>query len=104
LVLVASRPPVLDPAYIERPLEFRPERWHDTIPSRVHNPSAHFPFGSGPRVCPGRSLALLEMKLVLAILYKNFRLERVGTSADVREEYSFTMLPRGLKVRIHRRN
>jgi hypothetical protein len=44
------------------------------------------------------------MKLVLATVYKNFQVERIGDATDVKEEYSFTMMPRGLKVRLRHRD
>ena len=56
-----------------------------------------------PRLCPGRTLALLEMKVVLAALYRNFDVERVGESAGVREKFAFTMSPIGLTVKLHPR-
>jgi cytochrome P450 len=61
------------------------------------------PFGSGPRICPGRSLALLEMKVVLALLYGSFDVERAGAATDVEERFSFTMMPEGLAVRLRPR-
>ena len=67
----------LDQAHFADPLAFRPERWLDDW-SGAHEVSAHLPFGSGPRMCPGRSLALLEMKTCLAMLYRSFDVERVG--------------------------
>jgi len=70
---------------------------------RPHNVSAYMPFGSGPRMCPGRSLALLEMKTLLSMLYKNFDVDRVGRSEDVSELYGFTMSPTGLKARLRPR-
>jgi cytochrome P450 len=96
-----TRRPAVDERHFDRPREFMPERW--TTPSGTHNPSAHNPFGSGPRLCPGRSLALLEMKVVLATLYRNFEVERHGRAGDVREQFSFTMSPIGLRVRLHPR-
>ena len=53
------------------------------------------PFGGGPRLCPGRTLALLEMKVLLAMLYGTFDVERDGRGEDVRERYAFTMSPGG---------
>ena len=64
------------------PLVFRPERWLEKSDG-PHNVSAHLPFGSGPRMCPGRSLAFLEIKTLLSMLYKTFDVERVGVSSDV---------------------
>jgi cytochrome P450/nitrite reductase/ring-hydroxylating ferredoxin subunit len=101
-VLALLRPAALDRANFFDPLAFRPERWLDDS-IRPHNVSAYMPFGSGPRMCPGRSLALLEMKTLLSMLYKNFDVERVGASADVSELYGFTMSPAGLRVRLRSR-
>jgi cytochrome P450 len=97
------RPAAIDPANFLDPLAFRPERWlEDSI--RPHNVSAYMPFGTGPRMCPGRSLALLEMKTLLSMLYKNFDVDRVGASADVSELFrGLTMAPAGLRVRLRSR-
>ena len=54
-------------------------------------------------MCPGRNLAFAEINTLLSMLYKNFAVERVGVSNDVKEEFGFTMSPVGLKVRLHRR-
>ena len=101
-VAVLPRPPALDQTNFVDPFAFRPERWLGDA-SGPHNVSTHLPFGSGPRMCPGRSLALLEMKTFLSMLYKNFDVERVGASKDVSELFGFTMSPAGLRVRLHSR-
>lgn len=102
---VLTRPPVLEERNFHSPATFIPERWLDEPEAgRAHDASAHMPFGNGPRICPGRTLALLEMKIVLAMLYRSFEVERVGDAADVGERFSFTMMPEGLKVRLRRRN
>jgi hypothetical protein len=56
------------------------------------------PFGGGPRFCPGRYLALLEAKMVLATTLASFELEPTGD--PVGEPMGMTMQPRGLKVRL----
>ena len=38
--------------------------------------STFLPFGTGPRFCPGRNLALLQIRTVLAMLCRNFDIER----------------------------
>ncbi len=101
-VAVLTRPPARDPKNFDEPCSFRPERWLDAG-GGAHEPSAHIPFGTGPRLCPGRTLALLEMKVVLATVYKTFDVARVGESATVRERFAFTMSPDGLRVRLNRR-
>jgi cytochrome P450/nitrite reductase/ring-hydroxylating ferredoxin subunit len=101
-ILALLRPEALDPMNFIDPLAFKPERWLDA-PSGPHNPSAQIPFGSGPRMCPGRSLALLEMKTLLSMMYKSFDVERAGRAEDVTELFGFTMSPAGLRVRFRAR-
>lgn len=62
----------------DNPLEFRPERFLPQNISKRH-PMSHTPFGAGPRVCLGARLALVEAKVVLAILFQHYSFER---SAD----------------------
>ena len=103
-IALHTRPPALDERNFGDPLAFRPERWLDAAATGgAHEPAANIPFGSGPRICPGRTLALLEMKLVLAMLFGDFDVERVGDAADVKEIFAFTMAPVGMKVRLRRR-
>jgi cytochrome P450/nitrite reductase/ring-hydroxylating ferredoxin subunit len=101
IVVLVIRAPATNPENFDAPTVFRPARWLENRPTPgPHEPSAHQPFGSGPRICPGRTLALLEMKLVLATIYQSFDFERVGRASDVREEMSFTMTPAGLQVKL----
>ena len=100
--IVAQRPAMRDAANFADPLAFRPDRWLGP-PTGAHDPSVFIPFGSGPRICPGRALALIEMKALLSMLYKNFDVERVGRAEDVREQFGFTMSPAGLRVRLRPR-
>ncbi|WP_438032559.1 cytochrome P450 [Sorangium sp. So ce204] len=64
------------PRYWKRPEEFLPERfepgspWHEERP-----PSAFIPFGLGMRKCIGERTAVLQMKLMLAALVREFRFE-----------------------------
>ena len=89
---------------------FKPERWMaNRVSNRAANQGGHdgrsevnqrafIPFGSGPRLCPGRSLALLEMKMVLVMIMQNFIIRPCVDLDKVEEELSFTMSPKGLKV------
>jgi cytochrome P450 len=79
---------------------FDPERWLSTnanSPKRVT-----MPFGAGPRLCPGRYLALLEMKMVSAMLFGGFEIEGVATpdGGEAREHLAFTMYPEGLRLKL----
>jgi cytochrome P450 len=62
------------PAYWENPESFDPLRF---LPERsAGRPRfAYFPFGGGPRMCIGNSLALTEAQLVLASVYQRCHLE-----------------------------
>jgi cytochrome P450 len=62
------------PAYWENPGSFDPERF---LPERsAGRPRyAYFPFGGGPRMCIGNSLALTEAQLVLATVVQHCQLE-----------------------------
>lgn len=60
------------------------------------------PFGAGPRMCPGRYLALAEIKMVMAMLLANFEIADVATAdgSDPQERISITMFPVGLAMRL----
>jgi cytochrome P450/nitrite reductase/ring-hydroxylating ferredoxin subunit len=103
VVAALTRPAARDAANFAEPSAFKPERWLSQNEG-AHDVAAHIPFGSGPRICPGRALALIEMKTLLSMLYKNFEIERIGGRDSVSEEFGFTMSPAGLRVRLHRRN
>ncbi len=88
----------------ERPEDFEPERWLDDAanPLGAAARRAAMPFGSGPRMCPGRYLALLEMKMAMAMLVSSFDVESVDTpdGRPAEERMAFTMNPVGLTMRL----
>jgi cytochrome P450 len=100
-LMLLTRAPSLDDGSFTRASAFLPERWLGK--TAEHRAAASIPFGTGPRICPGRSLALLEMRVLLAVLYHGFEVVRDGASSDVKERYAFTMVPEGLRVRLQRR-
>ena len=80
--------------------EFKPERWLESSSTGcAHNRNASIPFGAGPRFCPGRNLALLEIKMAMAMLCKIFSIARVETEKPVQEVFLFTMMPDKLMVK-----
>ena len=83
------------------PEQFQPERWLGTAaPSACpHNMKAFVPFGGGPRFCPGRQLAMVEIKTVMAMLCTMFEVTESESPGPVREVFSFTMMPENLRVR-----
>ena len=63
---------------------------------------AFMPFGGGPRFCPGRYLALLEAKMVLATVLARFELKPMGT--PVPEQMGMTMQPANLRMKWRERH
>ena len=102
-VFVLSRYIMTDARNFGRPDEFLPERWlDDERPADLaHASKLDFSFGGGPRICPGRPLALLETAMVASMVAKGFDLE--PATAEVGERIGFTLGPRNLKLRFHPR-
>lgn len=96
-------------SHVPRAASFEPERWLAGVdgvvgPGALANAAKRIsmPFGAGPRICPGRYLALLEMKMAIAVLLGNFEIENVATpdGGEAREHLAFTMQPVGLRMRL----
>jgi cytochrome P450 len=94
----------VDARLFERPEAFEPQRWLEQAaqPLSAAAKRAAMPFGSGPRMCPGRYLALLEMKMAMAMLLSSFDIESVDTpgGGPAEERMAFTMNPVGLRMRL----
>jgi jasmonoyl-L-amino acid 12-hydroxylase len=58
--------------------DFRPERWLHM--KKTPSPFDYPVFNAGPRICPGRSMAQLEVCFVLVSVLRRFRVcvSRVG--------------------------
>ncbi|NYE59282.1 cytochrome P450 [Duganella sp. 1224] len=83
---------------------FLPERWLVEAAGQGDDPGRKlFPFGGGPRFCPGRYLAMAEIKMVMSMLARHFTLERVPGAPAARECFTFTMTPDALPVRLARK-
>jgi cytochrome P450 len=69
-----------NPSYWENPEAFDPDRF---LPERsaARSRFAYLPFGDGPRICIGKGFAMMEAKIVLAMMAGAFRFERAGEHA-----------------------
>ena len=108
LITGLMRHDAVDARHFGEPHAFRPERWLDKGGSGAAPTSAKrvsMPFGAGPRICPGRYLALMEMKLAIAMLLGGFEIESVRTvdGSPPRERLTFSMAPEGLRLRLRER-
>lgn len=59
--------------YFTHPLQFQPERWEQDLENQLPK-GVYFPFGDGPRVCMGKSFALMEAVLLLATIAQKWQL------------------------------
>lgn len=78
-----------DPRFWPDPERFDPDRF---LPERSENRPAfaYLPFGGGPRLCIGNSLALTEATLILAMITQRFRLT-LTPGHPVRPQPIFTL-------------
>ncbi|KAI0023455.1 cytochrome P450 3A5 [Xylariomycetidae sp. FL0641] len=88
--------------------EFRPERW-EHVTGEAASAYSIETFLNGPRVCIGKAYAILEVKVYLIELVRNFRFSRsaelkaLGDRPLPMQNPSITCRPRGaLRIRIER--
>lgn len=94
------RPAQTDERQFARAHAYDAGRWAHGEDKGAHNPRAFMQFGAGPRVCPGRHLAAVEMRLVLSMLLKHFEVQLACDPAEIREHIQFTTLPSRMPVRL----
>lgn len=79
-----------DPRYYADPERFMPERWTETFEKGLPR-YAYLPFGGGARVCIGNSFAMMEARLLLAMIAQRYR---VRITAPVALDPAVTLHPR----------
>ncbi|NVD98206.1 cytochrome P450 [Massilia sp. BJB1822] len=94
----------MDEEYVRKASEFLPERWLQPDAPR----QLGMPFGGGPRLCPGRYLSLLEIKVAIAALLGRFDILSVDAvkpdaQGEVSEILGFVMGPGQLRMRLKER-
>ncbi|KAK9685324.1 Cytochrome P450 [Popillia japonica] len=72
-VIISMRALHMDPEYFPDPDKFDPERFSSENKSKVV-PFTYFPFGDGPRICIGQRFAILQNKIGLSLIMKNFKI------------------------------
>jgi cytochrome P450 len=102
ICIFLMRAPALDHRHFEQPASFHPDRWLREEPAGKR---VAMPFGAGPRMCPGRYLALLEIKMAIATVLGGFDLLSVASAdgGEVRERLAFTMTPTPLHMHLRPR-
>jgi cytochrome P450 len=106
VVMLVMRRDSISEQHVPQGAAFAPERWLGGDGAAA-NPAKRIsmPFGAGPRICPGRYLALLEMKMAMAALLSRFEMESVDTpdGLEPRELLQIAMAPVGLTMRVRAR-
>lgn len=111
-VFVCPRAIHRDPKYWTQPDDFVPERWlmddnnnaldsslSDKVEMRKRHPFSYIPFSAGVRNCIGQKFAILEMKAVLANIFRHFDVESLDQLEDLKPILSITTKTR-VPVRI----
>lgn len=104
IVYVVSRPDMADASNFSDPQRFAPHRWLERRNGAAHEPRAFLQFGAGPRVCPGRHLAAVQMRLVLSTILNSFHMELACAPDSIEEMNAFTVMPSRMPVRLRPRN
>ncbi len=87
----------LNPDVYNCPKVFKPDRWETLQPK----PWEYSPFSGGTRACIGKGLAILSLKVAIAMIVQRLRLEFVPT-ADINPGGVFTLTsPTPLLVKCH---
>ena len=103
LVWCVMRNDSVDETHVPHADAFEPERWLRGGEGAIEK-HLSMPFGAGVRTCPGRYLALLEIKLAGAMLLNSFDIASIDTAdgEEPEELMGFTMSPIGLRMRLGR--
>ncbi|MBC7603904.1 MAG: cytochrome P450 [Ramlibacter sp.] len=106
IVMALMRHDSIDDSHVPGAAQFKPERWlgeGGLAPAAAKRVS--MPFGAGPRMCPGRYLALQEMAMVMVTLLTHFDIVAVGTEdgGEPVERLMFAMAPVGLRMTVRAR-
>ncbi len=82
------------------PEAFDPSRWETITPTAYE----YNPFSAGPRICIGAGFAMMEIKIILAMLLQRYRLEFVPEN-PIDRAGTIVMRPKhGMTMRVHKQD
>ena len=104
IVMAVMRRDATSERHLPNAAAFDPARWLADAKQAGAAKRLSMPFGAGPRICPGRYLALMEIKLAVAVLLRHFDITAVDTpdGQAPRELLQLAMGPVGLSMRLAR--
>jgi len=100
---------VLSPWHLHRherlwdnPDGFDPDRWHSEN-GKACQRNAYIPFSAGPRVCTGAGFAMIEGPLILSMVLRTYRVERIEARDPVPVAHLTVRSRDGIWLRLTRR-
>lgn len=91
-----------DPRFYTDPERFLPERWSDEEAVKSLPKYAYLPFGGGPRICLGATLAMTEQVLVTAVIARQFKLKLIH-EAKIKPNMHQVLFPENLRMTVAQR-
>jgi cytochrome P450 len=83
--------------WIQNPLAYEPERWHENAPQVEKLKEMLLPFSAGKRSCIGQNLALMEIRVIIANLVRYFDFEL--TCDEIELDLFVTLKPMELRMK-----
>ena len=87
------------------PEKFDPDRFYKIEESKYslekqHVKNSFTMFGIGIRICPGRKLAMIELKCLLALVYRKYDIELADMNAPIKYKSAFLTSSEELLVKV----
>jgi cytochrome P450 len=93
-----------NPSVFKDPLKFDPDRFSPLRRKEIGRYD-YIPFGAGPHTCIGSQFALMEAQVILASIYRRYRIEVPADEPSVRPLATITLRPEpAIRRRIQRLN
>lgn len=93
-----------DPRFFSRPEEFDPNRFSPEMEDKIA-PFSYLPFGMGAHQCIGNSLAMMQLRLVLVHVLRNYEISLEDPSREVRMVAGVSARPQGdIELILKKRN